>query len=261
MQDNYRIIPLEEANPDSTIVIANRYHDAEIERQLKENGYSGEQIINLGRIIDEEGEKQYFDLPYLRRDEEEVFVDAGAFNGRTSILFSEWAGIFKHIYSFEADKGNAIKCRNNLSQSFQEDMYSVINKALGAAKGEICFSGSKEGSSQISDNEELCTQFMKTYTDKFKQAEKEYVEMTTLDDEIQDDVTFIKMDIEGAELDALKGGKEIIERCKPKLAISIYHRPMDIFDIPSLIINNNKEYTLYLRHYSIFNTETVLYAV
>ena len=48
-------------------------------------------------------------------------------------------------------------------------------------------------------------------------------------------MTYIKMNIEGAELDALKGAKQAIIRCKPKLAISAYHRPSDLWQVPELI--------------------------
>ena len=75
------------------------------------------------------------------------------------------------------------------------------------------------------------------------------------------DITFIKMDIEGSEIPALRGAKEIIETQKPKLAICVYHKPEDIWEIPELILDYVPEYRLYLRHYSITYTETVLYAI
>ena len=77
----------------------------------------------------------------------------------------------------------------------------------------------------------------------------------------KEEVTFIKMDIEGAELKALKGAKNIILRDKPKLAISIYHKPEDIVEIPLFIKELVPEYKLYIRHYSNDSIETVLYAV
>ncbi len=73
-------------------------------------------------------------------------------------------------------------------------------------------------------------------------------------------VDFIKMDIEGSELAALKGGEQTIRRCKPKLAISLYHRPEDFFTIPVWINSLGCGYRLFLDHYSIHHEETVLYA-
>ncbi len=71
---------------------------------------------------------------------------------------------------------------------------------------------------------------------------------------------FIKMDIEGSELSALQGAESSICRWKPKLAISLYHRPEDFFSIPLWIDSLGVGYRLFLDHYSIHNEETVLYA-
>lgn len=89
-----------------------------------------------------------------------------------------------------------------------------------------------------------------------------FIEVAAVDDVLWDkDVTFIKMDIEGAELEALKGAGLTIQRCKPKLAICVYHKPEDIWEIPNLILDYYPDYKLYLRHYSLHFGETVLYAV
>ena len=74
-------------------------------------------------------------------------------------------------------------------------------------------------------------------------------------------VTFIKMDIEGAEREAILGAKKIISEQKPKLAISVYHHPKDILVLPKLILHINGDYTFYLRHYALSTSETVLYAI
>lgn len=73
--------------------------------------------------------------------------------------------------------------------------------------------------------------------------------------------TYIKMDIEGAEAEALLGAKESIEKNKPKLAICLYHKPDDIFKLPLLVHKINPLYKMYIRHYSNYHTDTLLYAV
>ena len=77
----------------------------------------------------------------------------------------------------------------------------------------------------------------------------------------KDRVTFIKMDIEGSEAKALRGAEKTIRRDKPRLAISIYHKPEDYFEIPFLIKEMVPEYKLYIRHHTFNKNNTVVYAV
>ena len=77
---------------------------------------------------------------------------------------------------------------------------------------------------------------------------------------VDEKITFIKMDIEGAEQKALHGAGKIIKKYRPKLAISVYHLPNDIIEIPLMIHNMVSEYQLFLRHHYSNHWETVLYA-
>lgn len=73
------------------------------------------------------------------------------------------------------------------------------------------------------------------------------IDVITIDDDIPEAVTLIKMDIEGAEQDALKGCKRHIKEERPKLLICVYHNDRDIFDIPKLIQSMRNDYRFYLR--------------
>ena len=75
------------------------------------------------------------------------------------------------------------------------------------------------------------------------------------------DATWIKMDIEGAEMSALQGARELITRNHPKLTICIYHSKEDTIRIAEYIHELVPEYKLYVRHHTRTNNETVLYAV
>ena len=75
-----------------------------------------------------------------------------------------------------------------------------------------------------------------------------------------DKVTFIKMDIEGSEREALRGATTVIKRDKPRLAICIYHSPEDLYEIPFWIKFIVPEYKIYIRHHSDTGSETVVYA-
>ena len=72
--------------------------------------------------------------------------------------------------------------------------------------------------------------------------------------------TFIKMDLEGAEYQALLGGRGYLMKYHPNLAISLYHKAEDIWTIPKLLLELYPKYTFYIRHYSVLASETVLYA-
>lgn len=82
-----------------------------------------------------------------------------------------------------------------------------------------------------------------------------------LDDVLQGKkCTFLKMDIEGSELNALKGAAETIKKWKPRLAICIYHKPEDIIEIPLYVKKLVPEYKLKMRQYSTYFYDTVMYA-
>ena len=74
-------------------------------------------------------------------------------------------------------------------------------------------------------------------------------------------VGFIKMDVEGHEINVLKGSEKIIRNQHPILAVSIYHRRSDIWKIPLLLLEYNKNYCFYIRYYGAANGDTVLYAI
>ena len=74
-------------------------------------------------------------------------------------------------------------------------------------------------------------------------------------------IDLIKMDIEGAELSALSGSRKIIKKFMPVLAICIYHKPEDYFEIPMLIKKLCPNYKIYIRQYELSDTETICYAI
>ena len=97
-----------------------------------------------------------------------------------------------------------------------------------------------------------------------KSREAKQVETLTIDDLVAQKqlsrLDFIKMDIEGAELEALKGAEDSIRRYRPKLAISVYHHLPDFWEISQWIDGLGLGYCFYLRHFTIHAEETVLFA-
>jgi hypothetical protein len=72
-------------------------------------------------------------------------------------------------------------------------------------------------------------------------------------------VDFLKLDIEGSELSALKGAQRTLERFRPSLAISLYHSLDDFVSIPAFLNGLNLGYEWYLDHFTIHREETILF--
>lgn len=98
-------------------------------------------------------------------------------------------------------------------------------------------------------------------TSALAQYGEEKVRVYQLDSVIEEPVTFIKMDIEGSEKEAILGARRIITEYKPKLAICIYHKVEDFWEIPLLIKALNPDYNIYIRNYEDRIDETICYAV
>jgi hypothetical protein len=95
---------------------------------------------------------------------------------------------------------------------------------------------------------------------KFEATELKNINTVLTPEEINS-ITFIKLDVEGAEMETLQSMKELIKNNLPKMAISVYHKPNDMVDIPVYIRSLTDGYNLYLRHHSNWRWETVLYCV
>lgn len=187
---------------------------------------------------------QYFDSDIVKVSNEEVFIDGGCFDLETSLLFEEFCRKnnvkTSKVIAFEPDKNNYKKCVEKLDDLKVKNI-KLINRGLWSSDGEIGFSENLGSSSHVGGENMIYT--------------------TALDSLALDKITFIKMDIEGAELEALHGGEKTILRDKPKLAISVYHKPEDIVTIPMYVKSLVPEYKIYFRHYSNTKEETVMYAV
>lgn len=185
---------------------------------------------------------QYFDV--FNPKEEEYVVDCGAFDGKTEEQFYIWgSNHIKKIYAFELDPVNSKKCKDYYSKKNLNDIVEFINKGTSNINKTIYLDESSLGSSASREG---------TGTIK--------AEIVKLDDAIKDKISFIKMDIEGEELNALIGASKIIQSQKPRLAICLYHKKNDIYEIPLFILSIVKEYRFIVRHYSSNPWETILYA-
>lgn len=191
---------------------------------------------------------QYFDDELIHFGNNDVFLDCGGYIGDTiESYISHNKGMYKKIITFEADGDNADVIRKN----YENQNVSVQEIACWSKKQELYFDKIGSGSGKIK------------YASSSNVSDKIVVKADSIDDICDDeDVTFIKMDIEGAEYNALVGAMDTIHRCKPTLMISAYHKQDDFLTLPFLIMSLNPDYKLYMRHYRKLSVqETVLYAL
>ncbi len=225
-----------------SVVISSRIYRKEMKEQLAGDGIV-DNVIDFGEILDELIQNQYFDLEYMRpMHEREIFVDAGCYDAGTAVNFAKWCKGKSFVYAFEPDSRRINECIHNLQKNKID--FKLIPKGVW----------NKETVLKFNLSDRMCSSLC--------ESGKEVVEVVSIDKALGDEsVTFIKMDIEGSELQALQGAKAVIIKNRPRLAISIYHKIEDVFLIPDVILQYCPDYKLYLRHYSITHSETVLYAL
>ena len=228
---------------DSFVILASQVYAPVFYRQLIDSYFPRENIWypRVGTLYATNG-NQYFDCPLMRPEEQEVFIDCGCFDGETSKQFVQWCEEkYDKIIAFEPDRRSYEICKKECIGLRNFTLYS---NATGVCKTKTRFNMGASGGSKIDKN-------------GFDE-----VQIESIDDILQGEkATFIKMDVEGAELDSLKGAESTIKQYKPKLAIAIYHKPEDILEIPQFILSCREDYKLYIRHYTSCNFETILYAL
>lgn len=232
-----------ERHLDATIVVGTADYMEEAVAYLR-TYFRNECIIPLvSRITLQHQLKQYLEESIMEYKDGEIFVDCGCYDFESSERLMNICNV-KKIYAFEPDPQNLEKVKLNIERLGCKDKVEVFNCGLWDEPTRLYFSSSGDMMSSVCGDGN----------------EENKIEVVTLDSVIKGEVTFIKMDIEGAELKALQGGKNLIQTYKPKLAISIYHKWEDLVDIPAYIHELVPEYKLSIRHYFYSPAETVLYA-
>lgn len=187
-------------------------------------------------------DSQYFEKDIITLSKEEVFIDGGAYIGDTvDEILIQTKGEFEEIYSFEPETSK----HKEFEFKFKSDpRIKLVRKGLWDKEEVLKFNAQNTLGSGLDENGNI------------------EVPVTSIDYTLNGQkATYIKMDIEGAELEGLEGAKNTILNNRPKLAICVYHKPLDIVDIPIYIKNLIPDYKIYLRHYSDHAYETVCYAI
>lgn len=222
--------------------------------------------VVYNKLFDEKSKETYLDilafkitgkLDYLRRcttepkeaydnilklSENEIYVDLGAYTGDTIAEFLEQTnGRYRRIYAIEPNVRNFRK----LTANTQKLENCVIENAAAWDKRELLTFNSGGGRQSQLSKKGVETQAISV--DELLLGQK---------------ATFIKYDVEGAEKQALEGAKNTITACKPKLCVALYHRAVDVFELPLQVLSMNENYKLYIRHYPYYPAwETNLFAV
>ena len=174
------------------------------------------------------------------------YIDCGAYNGDTVEQFIKFAkNNYGKIFAIEADSQNASQIKNLIKEKNYKNV-EIFNCGVWNKKDTLRFISYGNSRSYVSEKGTI------------------EIPMDTIDNLVGNfPIKLIKMDIEGAELNALKGAVKTLERCRPVLAISVYHRSADLITIPQFIKNIYGDCKFYIRKYDKIHPlwELDLYAV
>ncbi len=186
----------------------------------------------------------YFPLDLCPLTDHEVFVDCGAYDGDSIRSFLDQPKkSFQRIYSFEPDPANFSKLEKEVSRRPERESITLQRAAVGAHTGTVTFSGDGNEASSVGKGDMV-------------------VNCVALDEILSGmQPTYIKIDIEGAELDALNGARGIIQRYSPVLAVCSYHVQDHLWKIPLLIQSINPNYSFFLHPHLVEGWDLVCYAI
>ena len=231
---------LKEKHPDAAVIVtASKVYAREIKHELISSGFNCI-FDDLNKYV---CESNYFIHDFLAPQSNETFIDCGTLDGESILDFIKFSNGVQKIYGFEPDAASYSRTKSNLENNGL-NCVEMVNKGVWGSTTELGFVMKGDGGSHLSSS---CT---------IK------VPVTTIDETVKNEnITFIKMDIEGAELEALRGASSTIRRCKPRLAICAYHKPEDMLELPLYIQSIVPEYGYFLRHCSFNTAGSVLYAI
>lgn len=240
------------AEPEKYYVIIAAGGASEILNILCAHHFPGERIIMIEDSYNDP--LQYFEFPQFFR-KGTAFVDGGCYDISTSRQFVDWCGgEYSKIIAFEPSPANCQMCKKYAEEAGLED-FELVQAGLSSGETQAGLVMRSGGGSFVSDS----SVWMRL--GEVDQQNIEPVRTVKLDDFVRDTtVGFIKLDIEGLELEALRGAEEMLRRDRPFLAVCVYHRRGDMITIMDYLLSIVPEYRFRLRHYSSSTCETVLYA-
>ena len=179
----------------------------------------------------------------------DIVIDGGACWGDTSLYFACLCGELGKVFAFEILPENLVIMERNIKDNpGLGERVDCVRRALWNRSGEtLGYTSRASGTSLLVGSKDDGS-----------------VETLSIDEWVAQRaiprVDFIKLDVEGAELNALRGAEKTIRAFKPRLAVSVYHNEHDLISIPDFLRGLNCGYKLLLDHFTIHNEETILFA-
>lgn len=198
---------------------------------LNDQGYDGKLIIYKWQIMIHDFYYNQYQTDKFKIEPGDIIIDAGAFVGDTALLYAINTQKNCEIHSFELIEESNMLMKKNLELNNISHLVKTNQLALSDKSNEIVYINkvAHRAGSTIFGNDD-----------------GEPIKTISIDDYTQQNnikkIDLIKMDIEGAEKQALIGSTMVIRKYKPKLAICLYHKPDDIFEIPETILNIDSSY-------------------
>lgn len=257
-----QVVGLHELIPAACGRLAWPWFATSMRKELEENADAWDHILDF--LVDETSRRTFLDVVRFRltcdpaymaeytvrvQDQyfeefmqfhDETFVDAGGFDGDTSEGFARRYPDYRKIILFEPSPKNMEAARRRLSGCRDIDFRPL---GLSDVAGILGFNEGAGSASAVAASATTS------------------IQVETLDTAVTDPVTFIKMDLEGWELKALRGSARHIANERPKLAIAVYHDSPDFRLVHQFVATFGHKYRCYLRHYTQGWSETIMYFV
>lgn len=182
---------------------------------------------------------QYMPSDLPRWQEPLHLVDCGAFDGDTLRAFDAAGYVVASAWALEPDPTNHARL---LSQVSQRPHVTALRSGAHSGTGRLAFAADGAGSAHLDV------------------SGADQIDVVALDDLPIGQVNLIKMDIEGAEAAALEGALHLLTEHRPSLAVSLYHRPADLWELPAWLDNLGIGYKFHMRSHGFNGFDTVLYA-
>jgi len=174
------------------------------------------------------------------KDSRATFYDVGGFDGESTKDFIECIGEYEKIYYFEPDKNLMDISKKELAEK-NDIVY--VQAVVGKEKGYEQYEPIGGGAGSVS------------------KEGQEKVDVVTLDNFVSENMSYIKMDVEGYEMNALLGARRFITEHSPVLSVSVYHKPGDMHQLIKYILSINPNYKVYIRHYTKCYADTRCYFI